>query len=85
MLWGKGLACTCALRIFGGAVQVNLCLAAIACAHLIRWCEQAGSASYWDCAALNAGSRALARKLGFRNERAYRLLAWFGPGLKAKE
>jgi RimJ/RimL family protein N-acetyltransferase len=60
-------------------------LATIACAHLIHWCEQAGSAAYWDCAALNAGSRALARKLGFQNERAYRLLAWFGPAFKAKK
>ncbi len=60
-------------------------LATIACAHLIHWCEQAGSAAYWDCAALNAGSKALARKLGFQNERAYRLLAWFGPEFKTKQ
>lgn len=59
-------------------------LASIACAHLICWCEQGGSAAYWDCVALNAGSRALARKLGFQNQRAYRLLAWFGPEFKAK-
>jgi RimJ/RimL family protein N-acetyltransferase len=52
-------------------------LAARACVHLIRWCENAGSSTYWDCAKLNAGSVALARKLGFQNEKAYRLLAWF--------
>jgi RimJ/RimL family protein N-acetyltransferase len=53
--------------------------ATIACAHLIQLCEAAGSSTYWDCVRLNAGSRALARKLGFINERAYRLLAWFKP------
>ncbi len=52
-------------------------LATIACAHLIKLCEQDGSRTYWDCVRLNAGSVALARKLGFQNERAYRLLAWF--------
>ncbi len=60
-------------------------LATIACAHLIHWCEHAGSAAYWDCAALNAGSKALARKLGFQNELAYRLLAWFGPEFHTRE
>lgn len=51
--------------------------ATIACAHLIRLCEESGSATYWDCAKFNAGSAALARKLGFQNERTYKLLAWF--------
>jgi RimJ/RimL family protein N-acetyltransferase len=55
--------------------------ATITCAHLIRLCEAAGSHTYWDCVRLNAGSRAVARKLGFHNERAYKLLAWF----KSKE
>lgn len=53
--------------------------ATITCAHLIRLCEAAGSHTYWDCVRLNAGSRAMARKLGFQNERAYKLLAWFKP------
>ena len=52
-------------------------LATIACAHLIQLCEAAGSGAYWDCVRLNAASRALARKLGFTHERAYKLLAWF--------
>jgi RimJ/RimL family protein N-acetyltransferase len=55
-------------------------LATIACAHLIRLCEQAGCATYWDCARFNAGSVALAHKLGFQNQRAYKLLAWFRQG-----
>ena len=48
-----------------------------ACAHLIRLCEDVGSLAYWDCARLNIGSVSLARKLGFQNERANKLLAWF--------
>jgi RimJ/RimL family protein N-acetyltransferase len=53
--------------------------ATAACAHLIRLCEEAGSHTCWDCVRLNAGSRALARKLGYQNERAYKILAWFKP------
>jgi RimJ/RimL family protein N-acetyltransferase len=53
--------------------------AAIACAHLIQHMENEGNAAFWDCARLNAGSRALAHKLGFQNARPYRLLAWFAP------
>jgi GNAT superfamily N-acetyltransferase len=52
-------------------------LATIACAHLITLCEREGCCLYWDCARLNAGSVSLAHKLGFQNERAYKLLAWF--------
>jgi hypothetical protein len=51
--------------------------ATIACAYLIKLCEESGSATYWDCAKFNLSSMALARKLGFQNERAYKLLAWF--------
>ena len=52
-------------------------LATVACAHLIQLCEESGYSTYWDCAKLNLSSIALARKLGFRNERGYQLLAWF--------
>lgn len=52
-------------------------LATVACAHLIKLCDEAGSATYWDCVRFNAGSVALAHKLGFQNERGYKLLAWF--------
>lgn len=51
--------------------------ATFACAHLIKLCEQSGSGTYWDCARFNLSSMALARKLGFQNGRAYKLLAWF--------
>jgi GNAT superfamily N-acetyltransferase len=53
--------------------------ATIACAHLIKLCEEAGSRAYWDCVKFNAGSVALTRKLGFQKKRAYKLLAWFKP------
>jgi len=54
-------------------------LATMTCAHLVRLCQESGSRTYWDSAIFNAGSVALARKLGFQNERAYKLLAWFKP------
>jgi RimJ/RimL family protein N-acetyltransferase len=53
--------------------------ATVTCAHLIALCEEGGSHTYWDCAKLNGASAAVARKLGFRNQREYRLLAWFPP------
>ena len=54
-------------------------LATIACAYLINVCEESGCHTYWDCAKLNLASVAVARKLGFRSEREYKLLAWFPP------
>lgn len=57
----------------------NKGLATIACAHLIKLCEEAGTGAYWDCVKSNAGSITLAYKLGFQNKRNYKLLAWFKP------
>ena len=51
--------------------------ATITCAHLIQECEVYGYQTYWNCARQNLGSAALARKLGYRTEKEYRLLAWF--------
>jgi len=51
--------------------------ATIACAHLIQACEQLGYQTYWNCARQNLASAAVARKLGYRTEKEYRLLAWF--------
>jgi len=48
-------------------------------AHLLQWCDELGCSTYWDCVRLNIGSLKIARKLGFRNERPYKLLAWFPP------
>lgn len=48
-------------------------------AHLLKWCDEIGCSTYWDCVKLNLPSLKIARKLGFVNERSYRLLAWFPP------
>ncbi len=48
-------------------------------AHLLRWCDELGVATYWDCVKLNISSLKIARKLGFVNERSYKILAWFPP------
>jgi RimJ/RimL family protein N-acetyltransferase len=50
--------------------------ATIACARLIQACEEQGYATWWDCAKQNVASVALAHKLGYRDEREYRVLAW---------
>lgn len=51
----------------------------IVTAHLLQWCDELGCSTYWDCVKLNIGSLKMARKLGFRNERGYKILAWFPP------
>ncbi len=48
-------------------------------AHLLKWTDELGVATYWDCVKLNIGSVKIARKLGYRNERSYKILAWFPP------
>ncbi|OGO14166.1 MAG: hypothetical protein A2Y53_06515 [Chloroflexi bacterium RBG_16_47_49] len=48
-------------------------------AHLLKWCDELGCSTYWDCVKLNLASLKIARKLGFGNERGYKLLAWFPP------
>ncbi|MFL5804101.1 MAG: GNAT family N-acetyltransferase [Roseiflexaceae bacterium] len=50
--------------------------ATITCARLIQACEEQGYETWWDCAKQNVASTALARKLGYQNEREYRVLAW---------
>jgi L-amino acid N-acyltransferase YncA len=49
----------------------------LTCAHLIHAMEQQGYRTYWNCAKQNVASIALARTLGYRDEKGYRLLAWF--------
>lgn len=46
------------------------------CAATIAACEAAGHTTYWNCAKQNTASAAIARKLGYRTLREYRLLAW---------
>jgi GNAT superfamily N-acetyltransferase len=50
--------------------------ATITCAHLVRLCEGMGLTTFWNAAAQNAPSVALARKLGYRREQPHRVLAW---------
>jgi GNAT superfamily N-acetyltransferase len=50
--------------------------APIACAYLIRACEQRGYHAYWSCDADNTASIRVARKLGSRQEKAYRILEY---------
>jgi RimJ/RimL family protein N-acetyltransferase len=47
--------------------------AAIACAYLIKVCEQRGYQAYWSCEADHEASIRVAQKLGFQQERAYRI------------
>lgn len=51
--------------------------ASVTCAHLIHEMEKQGYTAYWNCAKENLPSAALARRLGFRTEKEYRLVAWF--------
>jgi len=57
--------------------------ATIACARVIRACEQSGLETWWDCAKQNLASVALAHKLGYRSEREYRVLAWYSRSADA--
>lgn len=50
--------------------------ATVTCAHLVHTCEGMGLTTFWNAAAQNAASIALARKLGYRRERPHRVLAW---------
>jgi len=47
-----------------------------AAAYVIRECEAQRYRVFWNAAQLNAGSVALARRLGFRRERPSVVLAW---------
>jgi GNAT superfamily N-acetyltransferase len=48
----------------------------LTCAHLVHACEAAGFQTYWNCNGQNRASLAIARKLGYRTEKPYRLLYW---------
>jgi len=50
--------------------------AAMACASLIRECEERGYFTWWDCAKQNVASARLAKKLGYENGREYRYAWW---------
>jgi RimJ/RimL family protein N-acetyltransferase len=48
----------------------------LTCAYLAQACEAKGFQTYWNCNGQNVGSLAIARKLGYRTEKPYRLLYW---------
>lgn len=48
----------------------------ITCAALIEQCERQGYPTYWNCNKRNEASLALAKRLGYREGREYRLLGW---------
>ena len=51
-------------------------IATALCAVLIRECEARGWQTYWNCNAENVPSVRIARRMGYRRERPYTLLAW---------
>jgi RimJ/RimL family protein N-acetyltransferase len=51
--------------------------ATLTCAYLVKWCEQLGARTYWNCATQNIASAKVARNLGYQTERRYHLRAWF--------
>jgi len=50
--------------------------ATLTCLHLIHRMEEHGYRTYWNCAQQNQPSITLARKLGYKTEKEYRLVAW---------
>jgi RimJ/RimL family protein N-acetyltransferase len=50
--------------------------ATVTCARLILECERGGTQTFWNAAAQNTASVALARKLGYRTERPSRVYWW---------
>jgi hypothetical protein len=56
--------------------QIHKGYAYLTCAQLIHRMEQLGYQTYWNCAKGNIASAMLARKLVYRTEKEYRLLAW---------
>lgn len=50
--------------------------APVACAHLIQACAERGYQAYWSCDEENLASRRVARKLGFGQEGAYRIIEY---------
>jgi RimJ/RimL family protein N-acetyltransferase len=86
LMRGDEILCEAATGVpTGGTIEIGVTTyeghrrqgyATIACARLIMLCEEAGYATWWDCAEQNVASAALARKLGYRHGRPYRVLMW---------
>jgi hypothetical protein len=52
-------------------------LGTVVCARTIHECERLGHQTWWNTGVTNLASTALARKLGYRTEQQYRVLAWY--------
>jgi RimJ/RimL family protein N-acetyltransferase len=50
--------------------------ATLTCAALIQECDRLGYQTFWNFNGENIASLALARRLGYRRERKYRLFYW---------
>jgi RimJ/RimL family protein N-acetyltransferase len=55
------------------------------CAHLVQECEARGYRTYWNCSKENQPSAALARRLGYRNEKEFRYVGWDSPDRDGKQ
>lgn len=55
-------------------------LARVVTARTILECERRGAATWWNTSLGNVASAALARELGYRTERRYRVLSWRPAG-----
>ena len=51
-------------------------LSTVVCANTVLECEQLGYQTWWNTSLTNIASASIARKLGYRIERQYRVLAW---------
>ena len=76
---------TYAAFIGAGAVEIGVITAeafrgrgyaTIAAAHLVRRIEESGLQPYWSCDQSNAGSLAVAKKLGFKDRRNYAIYGY---------
>jgi GNAT superfamily N-acetyltransferase len=53
--------------------------ATLTCAKLVQACESAGERPFWNCSTRNLASAAVARKLGFVNEKVFEFAWYEGP------
>jgi hypothetical protein len=64
------------LGVITGDAYQRRRLATIVSARTVLECERRGHQTWWNTATTNLGSVNLARKLGYRTERQYRVLSW---------
>ncbi|MEZ4736956.1 MAG: GNAT family N-acetyltransferase [Caldilineaceae bacterium] len=69
-LWGYGN------RSFHARSTPRKGYGTIVTAHLIHAIESPGDRTYWNCTQENVASAAIARKLGYQVEKAYRFWGW---------